>query len=83
MIDLKDITQVKVLQSNLRTVFSSPQGIEVMKFIESIGSWTPSVFDTIETNEVIARDANRRLIGTLKTLIELNPEEIVLLANKE
>ena len=53
-----------------------------MRFIENIGGWTPSVFDTLETNEVIARDATRRLIGTLKSLLELSPEQIVAMAKE-
>ena len=79
---LTDIRYVKDLQNNLR-IFDSPQGKEVMLFLESIGGWTPNIFDTLETNEVIARDANRRLIGTIKTLMILTPEQIVALANKE
>jgi hypothetical protein len=83
MISLRDINEVRGIQSNLRSTFESPQGKEAMRIIEQIGSWTPSVFDSIETNEVIARDANRRLIGTIKTLLELSPEQIVAMANQE
>ena len=82
MNNLTDIRYVKDLQNNLR-IFDSEQGKEVMRFLESIGGWTPNIFDTLETNEVIARDANRRLIGTIKTLLELTPEAIVQLAKKE
>lgn len=81
--DLTNIEYVKGLQSNIRIALDSPQGKEVMKFIEEIGSWTPTIFDTLETNEVVARDANRRLIGTLKSLLELSADEIVLLAKNE
>ena len=82
MNNLTDIRFVKDLQNNLR-IFDSPQGQEVMKFLESIGGWTPNIFDSLDTNEVIARDANRRLIGTIKTLMILTPEQIVALATKE
>lgn len=81
--NLTNKDDVVALQSNLHVVFDSPQGKEVMRFIEQIGSWTPTVYDSIDTNEVIARDANRRLIGTLKTLLELSTEQIVLLAGKD
>jgi len=79
---LTDIRYVKDLQANLRVSLDSPAGKEVMRFIENIGGWTPTVFDTLETNEVIARDATRRLIGTLKSLLELSPEQIVALAKQ-
>lgn len=79
---LDDIRYVKDLQNNLR-IFDSPQGKEVMLFLESIGGWTPNIFDTLDTNEVIARDANRRLIGTIKTLLTLTPEQVVALAKEK
>jgi hypothetical protein len=79
--NLTDIRYVKDLQNNLR-IFDSEQGKEVMRFLESIGGWTPNIFDTLETNEVIARDANRRLIGTIKTLLTLTPEQVVAMANQ-
>jgi hypothetical protein len=82
MNNLTDIRYVKDLQNSLR-IFDSEQGKVVMRFLESIGGWTPNIFDTLETNEVIARDANRRLIGTIKTLMTLTPEQIVALAKKE
>ncbi len=82
MNNLTDIRYVKDLQNNLR-ILDSPQGKEVMIFLESIGGWTPNIFDTLETNEVIARDANRRLIGTIKTLMTLPPEAIVQLAKQK
>ena len=83
MVNLSNLDYVKGLKSNLHITFESPQGQEVMKFIEQIGSWYPNIFDTSETNEVIARDANRRLIGTIKSIMELSPEQITALARKE
>ncbi len=82
MNNLTDIRYVKDLQNSLR-IFDSEQGKEVMKFLESIGGWTPNIFDSMETNAVIARDANRRLIGTLKSIMSLTPEQIVALANQQ
>jgi len=83
MRDLSDINVVKSLQADMRATFSSPQGQEVMKFIEEIGSWFPNIYDSSDTNDVIARDANRRLVGTLKTLLDLSPEAIMQLAKQE
>jgi len=75
--------EVVALKSNLHATFGSPQGQEAMKFMEKIGGWTPSIYDSGDTNEIIARDANRRLIGTIKTIMELTPDQIMTLVNKE
>ena len=82
MIDLSDIESVRALKSNLHATFDSPQGQETMRFIEAIGGWTPKITDSMDTNEIVARDANRRLIGTIKTILELSPQQIVLLSER-
>jgi hypothetical protein len=53
-----------------------------MAFIELIGHWYPNMMDSNETNEIVARDANRRLIGTIKTLLNLKPEQVQAIANQ-
>lgn len=83
MIDLSDINYVRGLKSNLHVTFESPHGKEVMKFIEQIGGWMPTIADSMETNAIVARDANRKLIGTIKTMLELTPEQIVSIVQKE
>lgn len=80
MIDLTDINYVKSLKSNIHATFDSPQGKEVMTFIEVVGGWYPRVGDSMETNDIISRDANRRLIGTIKSILNLSAEQIVKLA---
>ena len=75
--------EIAALKSNIHVTFDSPQGKETMKFIEKIGSWYPNMLDTSETNEVIARDANRRLIGTLKTIMQLTSEQLNVLMGEE
>lgn len=77
------LDEAKTLISNVRATFESPQGKEVMNYLELIGSWTPHINDSLETNAIVARDANRRLIGTLKTLLTASPEQICALANRE
>lgn len=76
------IDQAKGLKKNVHATFESPQGKETMAYIEKIGSWIPTVFDSGETNEIIARDANRRLIGTLKSIMILTAEQIVALTTE-
>ena len=77
------IQEATALKSNIHATFDSPQGKEVMAYIEKIGSWIPTVFDSGETNEIIARDANRRLIGTLKSIMTCTPEQIMALTKEE
>ena len=77
------LDEIKLLKQNVHLVFDSPQGQEVMKYIEKIGNWYPTIYDSMETNAVIARDANRRLIGTLKTIMELSSEQIIALMGEE
>ena len=80
--NLRDIKEVQAVQGCLRATFDTVQGKEAMKVIEKIGNWVPTVLDSSETNEIIGRDANRRLIGTIKTLLDLNPEHIVEIAKR-
>jgi len=80
--NLKDVREVQEIQGCLHATFNTVQGKEAMKIIEKLGGWTPTVFDSSETNEIIGRDANRRLIGTIKTFLDLNPEQIVSLAKR-
>ena len=78
-----NINEAKALKSNCHVVFDSPAGKEVMLFLEAIGHWTPTVYDSGETNEIIARDANRRLIGTIKSILTLTPQQISVLTEEE
>ena len=80
--DMKDLESVRALKSNLSATFDSPQGKEAMLFMERIGAWYPTIFDANDTNAIIARDANRRLIGTIKTVLRLSPEQIVKMAEQ-
>ena len=77
------LDEAVALKSNCHATFDSPQGKEMMRYMEKIGSWIPTVFDSGDTNEIIARDANRRLIGTLKSILELSAEQIVSLTKEE
>lgn len=76
------LLEAKALKINVHATFDSPSGKEVMKYLEKIGAWTPTVYDSGETNEIIARDANRRLIGTLKSIMLLTAEQICSLTEE-
>lgn len=82
MIDLSDPKQVQALKSNVHATFDSPQGKETMAFIEQIGSWYPNIMDAMDTNSIVARDANRRLIGTIKTIMSCSADQITLISQQ-
>ena len=73
------LIEAQRLKSNIHATFETPSGKETMKFLEKIGGWTPSIYDSGDTNEIIARDANRRLIGTLKTIMNITAEQMLAL----
>jgi hypothetical protein len=76
------VAEAKTLKANIHATFESAHGKETMRYIEKIGCWTPTVYDSGETNEIIARDANRRLIGTLKSIMILTAEQIAALTEE-
>lgn len=76
-----EMDYIKTLKQSMHLTFDTPQGKEVMEFIEKIGSWYPNITDSAETNDIVARDANRRLIGTLKTILNLSPDQLNELFN--
>ena len=75
------VEEIKALKANVHATFDTPHGQETMAFIEAVGGWTPTIADSNETNDIIARDANRQLIGTLKTIMQCNAEQLATLFN--
>jgi len=75
------LEHVKGLQSNLRATLATPQGQEVMKFLEGVCGW----FDFNETEPHLIQIAHgkRQVLATIKTLLELKPEQIVALAKEK
>jgi len=82
MINLTDPAQARALKSNLHATFDSPQGKESMRFLEQIGRWYPNMMDSTETNDIIARDATRRMLGTIKTILECSSDQISEIAKQ-
>ena len=83
MIDLTNIKDVRILQGQIQTVFDSPQGREVMKFLEESCGWYESVFDPIDKDRVLINAGRREVLATLKTLLEHPPEHIVAMAQQK
>ena len=80
--NLSNVEEIKALQANLHACFGSPQGKEVLKYMEQLCHWTPTIYDSNDTNDIIARDASRKIYGTIKTFLELNPEQLAALAQR-
>ena len=81
MIKLTNIDDVKALQSNLRASLETAPGKEIMKFLEGICGWYD--FTEVDPNKILIAHGKRQVLATLKTLIELKPEQIVALAKQK
>lgn len=81
MTNLADIGAVQALQSNLRASLGTPQGQEVIKFLEEICGWYD--FHEVDPNMILIKHGKRQVLATIKTLLELSPDQIVAVANKE
>jgi hypothetical protein len=64
-------------------MFSTPQGKEVMKFLEESCGWYQSVFDPVNRDLTLINDGRRQVVATIKTLIEYPAEQIVALAKSK
>jgi hypothetical protein len=80
---LTDIDYVKALQSNLRTSLDTPQGREVMEFLEEACGWYESVFDPVNKDYILINAGRREVIATIKTLLRLTPEQVVAWAREK
>jgi hypothetical protein len=78
--DLKNIDEVKGLQSNLRACFDNPQGKEVMKFLEEACGWYESIFDPVNKDMILINAGKREVVATILTLLKCTPDQVVALA---
>ena len=76
MINLKSVNDFKLLKQDIEFVFNGPQGENVMEFLEVICDWFPLAGDSIVTNAIVARDARRQVLATIKTFINKSPETL-------
>ena len=84
MVDLTQIRDVKGLKQNLHTVFDTPQGKEVMLFLEESCGWYESIFSPQDKDLILINAGKREVVATIKTLLMYSPDQIVALAeNKE
>lgn len=80
--NMTDVDFVAGLKSNMHAVFDTPSGKEVMKYLEVSCGWYKSVFDPQDPNMTLINDGKRQVIATIKTILELNPHQLVELAKR-
>ena len=83
MIDYTDKNQISSLKSNMHAVFDTPQGKEVMAFLEQSCGWYQSIFDPSTPELTLINDGKRQVIATIKTILTLSPEQITILAKQK
>jgi len=81
--DLKDIRDAKAIVANVRSVFDTPQGKEVMDFLEESCGWYESIFDPDNRDRILINAGRREVVATIKTLLRLTPEQISALAKQK
>jgi hypothetical protein len=77
---LTNLDEVRALVSNMRVTFESPQGKEVMKFLEEAVGYDASVFDPMNRENTWVNDGKRQVVATIKSFLKLTPEQIVAMA---
>jgi len=84
MKNLTDIDYVTGLKSNMEVTFNSPQGKEVLEYLEESCGWYQSVFNVQSPELTLINDGKRQVIATIKTIMRYTPTEIVaLIKSKE
>lgn len=83
MIDLTDLNTVKALHSHIRTTLDTPQGKEIMKFLEEACGWYESIFDPDNRDRILINAGRREVVATLHTFLKYTPEQIVVMAKQK
>jgi len=80
MHQLTDVNYVKELKSNVHSTFDTPQGKEVLKFLELTCCWYQSVLSPQDPQMTLINDGKRQVLATIKTILKHSPEQITALA---
>lgn len=81
--DMTDKVYVESLKSNFHSTFDSPQGKEVIKFLEKTCCWYQSTLMPGHPELSQQNDGKRQVLATIKTILELSADQIVQLANEK
>ena len=80
---MTDPNYVRALKSNMHGTFETPQGKEVMKFLEQTCCWYKSVWEPSSPDLTLINDGKRQVLATIKTVMELSTEQLVSLAEQK
>jgi hypothetical protein len=83
MNNMTDMDYVRSIKANLHAVFDTPQGQEVMRFLELSCSWYQPVYVPANPELTLINDGRRQVLSTIKSILELSPEQIVALAKQK
>ena len=78
--NLKDVGEATILKSNMHIMFDSPQGKEVMTFLEKSCCWYESPLMVGSNEHTLINVGKRQVLATIKTILRLTPEQISALA---
>lgn len=81
MVDLTNLSQIKQIQGELRMVFESPSGQEVMKFLEQVCGWYD--FNREDPDAILIAHGKRQVLATIKTLLDLPADQVQLVAKQK
>jgi len=78
--NLKDVEEAAALKSNMHATFDTPQGKEVMEFLEKSCCWYNSCFDPSHPDLALINDGKRQVLATIKTILKCSPQQIAAMA---
>ncbi len=76
------LDEAKTLVSNVRATFESPQGKSVMEYLEKSCYWFESIYDNLDKDRILINAGRREVLATLKSLLVLNPEQVIALTKE-
>jgi hypothetical protein len=74
--DLTKIEDVASLKSSFHATFDTPQGKDVMLFLEKTCCWYQSVWTPGNPDMTLINDGKRQVLATIKTILTYSPEQI-------
>ena len=77
MREMNNIDYVSTVKGSMHVVFDSPQGKEVMAFLEKTCCWYQSCLVPGQPDMTMVNDGKRQVLATIKSILELSPEQIV------
>jgi len=83
MPNMTDIDYVKGLKANMHLVFDSPQGKEVLRYLEMTCCWYNPAFIPNNPDMTMINDGKRQVLATIKSILDLNADQIVSLAQRQ